>query len=79
MTFRETVNLELLRYKLESFIESMVKKTKSGISSPKLTSITKKVSWNETTLAQSWKFYIPYFTATSKATSDIVVAVEDEI
>ena len=26
MTFRETVNLELLRYKLESFIESMVKK-----------------------------------------------------
>ena len=39
----------------------------------------KKVSWNETTLPQSWKFYNRYFTAASMETSAIVVAVEDEI
>ena len=45
-----------------------------------VTSVTKKkVSWNETTLPQSWKFYNRYFTAASMATSAIVVAVEDEI
>ena len=48
-------------------------------SSKWVTSVTKKNSWNETTLPQSWKFYNRYFTAASMATSAIVVAVEDEI
>ena len=39
----------------------------------------KKVSWNETTLPQSWKLYNRYFKAASMETSAIVVAVEDEI